>query len=80
MESNKQDAIYVLFCRLQTVFGNDDRDVTKEDLSKLVYLDAVIKESIRLYPTVALTGRDIEEDLKLRKQFHNFLVIKHCTL
>ncbi|XP_061380120.1 cytochrome P450 4V2-like [Danaus plexippus] len=51
---------------LHTVFGNDDRDVTKEDLSKLVYLDAVIKESIRLYPTVALTGRDIEEDLKLR--------------
>ncbi|CAG9569441.1 unnamed protein product [Danaus chrysippus] len=60
---------------LLTVFGDDDRDVTKEDLSKLVYLEAVIKESIRLYPTVAFTGRNIEEDVKLR----NYTLLKGAS-
>ncbi|KAG6449917.1 hypothetical protein O3G_MSEX006293 [Manduca sexta] len=35
---------------IQTVFGDTDRDVEKEDLSHLLYTEAVIKETLRLYP------------------------------
>ncbi|XP_037301515.1 cytochrome P450 4c21-like [Manduca sexta] len=35
---------------IQTIFGDTDRDVEKEDLSHLLYTEAVIKETLRLYP------------------------------
>ncbi|KAG6464587.1 hypothetical protein O3G_MSEX014620 [Manduca sexta] len=53
---------------IQDVFGNDfDRDVDKLDLSKLVYLEAVIKESLRYIPTVPVVARYTETDITLKK-------------
>jgi len=43
--------------------GDKDRAVTLQDLSKLQYLDAVIKESQRLYPSVPYYGRELVEDV-----------------
>lgn len=52
-----------LFQEIREVFGDDrERSVTYRDLSNLKYLDLVIKETLRLYPSVPFIGRTIEED------------------
>ncbi|XP_050669484.1 cytochrome P450 4C1-like isoform X2 [Leptidea sinapis] len=55
-----------IFEELEEVFGDSDRDVTKADLSKLVYIDAVLKETSRYVPVVPLIGRVSTEDVQLK--------------
>ncbi|CAH2097054.1 unnamed protein product [Euphydryas editha] len=55
-----------VFQELNNVFGDDDRDVTKQDLSQLCYLEAVLKETMRIYPIVPVTARYLDRDVKLR--------------
>ncbi|CAG9569439.1 unnamed protein product [Danaus chrysippus] len=55
-----------IYEELKQVFGDEDKDVVKEDLTKLVYLEAVIKESMRIYPVISVIGRYIDKDVKLR--------------
>nr|AUX13052.1 cytochrome P450 monooxygenase CYP4EY1 [Apolygus lucorum] len=47
------------------IFGYSDRDVTKDDLSKMHYLDQVIKESMRLHPPAPQIARELSEDAPL---------------
>ncbi|CAH0597832.1 unnamed protein product [Chrysodeixis includens] len=63
------------FIEIQKVFGNENRDVDKTDLPKLVYIEAVLKESIRMFSTVPILMRKLDRDIKLE----NYSLLKGRT-
>lgn len=50
---------------IDTVFGQDKRDPTMEDLKELKYLECCIKEALRLFPSVPMFARNAAEDMQL---------------
>ncbi|KAJ8262289.1 hypothetical protein GJAV_G00164760 [Gymnothorax javanicus] len=50
---------------LQEVLGPSDRPITTDDLRRLRYLECVIKESLRLFPSVPFFARRICEDCSI---------------
>ncbi|KAG6465168.1 hypothetical protein O3G_MSEX014974 [Manduca sexta] len=57
-----QDKVYN---ELQKVFNDSDRPVTAKDLTQLHYLEAVIKETLRLYPPGPVTIRKVDKDVTI---------------
>ncbi|XP_073434906.1 cytochrome P450 4V2-like isoform X2 [Dendrobates tinctorius] len=51
---------------LDDTFGQSDRPVTMDDMKKLRYLEAVVKEALRIFPSVPFFARTITEDCKIR--------------
>ncbi|NXC92610.1 CP4V2 protein, partial [Certhia familiaris] len=47
---------------LDEVFDNTERYVTMDDLKNLRYLDCVVKEALRLFPSVPMFARTLRED------------------
>ncbi|GMR44926.1 hypothetical protein PMAYCL1PPCAC_15121, partial [Pristionchus mayeri] len=57
-----------VYQELTHVLGDDtDRDLTREDMGRLVYLERCIKESMRLYPPVPFVSRQLQNDLQCGK-------------
>lgn len=59
--------------------GDSDRELTKEDLKNLEYLDCVMKEALRIVPSVPIIARYISETIQIGRNFiflFLFLIIK----
>lgn len=54
-----------LFEELVALMPNKDMDLSQEILSKLPFMDACLRESMRLFPTVPLIGRAPTATIKL---------------
>ncbi|XP_050426719.1 cytochrome P450 4C1-like [Adelges cooleyi] len=63
MNQNIQDNIRE---ELQGIFGDSDRDATMEDLKSMFILERVIKETMRLYPSVPSVTRTLNQPLQLK--------------
>ncbi|KAI8115355.1 putative cytochrome P450 4d14 [Lucilia cuprina] len=66
-----------VFNEILEVLGPDkDKSITMRDLHNLKYLEAVIKESLRLYPSVPIIGRQTVEDIQIGDQ----IIPANCTI
>ncbi|XP_049880451.1 cytochrome P450 4C1-like [Pectinophora gossypiella] len=50
---------------MSKIFEDSDRDVTKDDLCRMTYTEAVINETIRLYPIGTIIARDVDKDVEI---------------
>uniref|UniRef100_A0A0N4ZAR6 Cytochrome P450 n=1 Tax=Parastrongyloides trichosuri TaxID=131310 RepID=A0A0N4ZAR6_PARTI len=47
------------------IFGDEERDVTPEDVNQLTYTEMVIKETLRRYPTIPFIVRRLQNEVEV---------------
>nr|XP_022909465.1 cytochrome P450 4c3-like [Onthophagus taurus] len=63
--SKNRDCQEKAFAEIKEIFGDDkNRKPTQKDLQDMKYLELVLKESLRLFPSVPFYARELTEDLK----------------
>ncbi|XP_073951349.1 cytochrome P450 4C1-like isoform X2 [Choristoneura fumiferana] len=65
MMSRYEEVQKKVYEELKGVFGDSNRTITAADLPSLKYLEAVIKETLRLYPPVPVIVREVDRDVTL---------------
>ncbi|KAG8235089.1 hypothetical protein J437_LFUL014421 [Ladona fulva] len=68
-----------LYQEIKVTLG-DEMDFTYQKLSELQLLERVIKESLRLYPSVPFIGRKLKEDIKLGEMKMEVDIITYLTM
>ncbi|PSN43038.1 Cytochrome P450 4C1 [Blattella germanica] len=53
-----------IYEELNVIFDDSDRTATTKDLNEMKYLERVIKEGLRRYPSVPAIGRVLKEDIE----------------
>jgi cytochrome P450 len=54
---------------ISSILSSETDEVDEEKLSKVIYLDLVIKESLRMLPPSLFLGRETAEDVQLIEKF-----------
>ncbi|CAG4977384.1 unnamed protein product [Colias eurytheme] len=54
-----------VYDEIKAAFGDSDRLLNTDDLHKITYLGAVLKESLRLFPPVPMVARKPDSEIKL---------------
>lgn len=54
-----------LHAEIDSVFGSSNRQLKSEDLGELKYLECIIKETLRLFPSVPFFSRRVSEDIEV---------------
>lgn len=55
--------------------GDSDKTITIDDVNKLVYLEQVLKETLRLYSIVPVFLRKLQDDVKIGKLHISTLIV-----
>jgi len=58
---NNEDVLNKCIQEVNEVFGESDRPASIEDLNRLEYIDACIKEGLRKFPSVPIFARELSE-------------------
>lgn len=59
-----------IFHEISEIFSNDtERVATFRDLNEMKYLERVLKESLRIYPSVPNISRKMNEDIEIGEIF-----------
>lgn len=65
-----------LFDELQQVFQSKSEEVTEEKIESCVYLDLVVKEAMRVWPSIPFLVRTLNEEV----DFGIYLIKSSCPL
>lgn len=75
MNQNAQEQV---FSEVKSIFQTESDEVDETAISKMIYLDLVIKESLRLIPLALVLAREVERDIKLSE--NNLSIQSFCKL